>query len=176
MQTANPLRSAGESRYVTIRGNWSPPAFDTAFTYIQKCIKRREEIVVLCTFNGNQLEIILTGYAPCTGMGRTGLRGHGTMSIMKGNTTMEIVIKVLGSVSGFGTAVLIDENDCVWLYNAPDTTDPQLPGFPEKAIMVLKKGESGGIHQVLTLDNCYDANVDTDESEHDLLMDIGISG
>ena len=84
---------------------------------------------------------------------------------MRDSKTTKLVIKVLGSVLGFGTAVLIDENDDVWLYNAPDTLYPPLPRFPEKAVKILEKGEAGGIHKTLVLDDCYDVIVEIDESE-----------
>lgn len=135
------LLATGESLQISIRKNWSRPIFDMALDYIRKCLARREEIVVLGTLDGNQLEIIIDGYVLCTGMGRTDLRGQGIMSIMRGNETTELGIKVLGSISGFGTAVLIDENDDVWLYNAPDTLYASLSQFSQKAVMVLKKGK-----------------------------------
>lgn len=81
-----------------------------AFDYIQKCLARKEEIVLLGTLNGNQLEITIRGYVLCTGIDRTKLTGQGIMSIIKDDEKTELIIKVLGSISGFGTAVLIDEN------------------------------------------------------------------
>ena len=156
---------ARESLKVTIRRNWIPPTFDTAFTYIRKCVARKEEIVLLCRWNGDRLEIWLTGYVLSTEMGGRKLRGEGNMRITKDGQATKLVIRVLGSVFGFGTAVLIDENDDIWLYNPPNTFHPPLPGFPQKAVMVLKKGESGGIHKTLILDDCYDAVVEIDESE-----------
>lgn len=149
-----------ESLRVSIRRDWSPPVFDMAFDYIRKCLARREELVLLGTLNGNRLEITIRGFVPCIGMGRTELKGQGIMSITRDDEKTELVIKVLGSISGFGTAVLIDENGDIWLYNPPDSLCPPLPDFPQKAVMILKKGETGGIHKVLMLDDCYDAVVE----------------
>ena len=154
-----------ESLKVTIRGSWNPPTFDAAFTYIRKCVARKEEIVLLCRWNEDQLEIWLTGYVVCRGIDKRELRGQGNMSIMKDGKTTKLDIKVLGSVFGFGTAVLIDGNDDIWLYNPPDTLLPPLPDFPQKAVIVLKKGETGGIHKTLILDDRYDAVVEINESE-----------
>ena len=154
-----------ESLRVSIRRNWSPPIFDIAFDYIRKCLARKEEIVLLGTLNGNQLEITIRGYVLCAGMGRTELTGQGIMCITRDDEKRELVIKVLGSISGFGTAVLIDENGDIWLYNPPDSLYPPLPDFPQKAVMILKKGEIGGIHKALILDDCYDAVVEIDGNE-----------
>ena len=115
---------------MSIRRNWSPPIFDIAFDYIRKCLAREEEIILLGTLNGNQLKITIRGYVLCTDMGRTELTGQGIMSITRDDEKTELVIKVLGSISGFGTAVLIDENDDIWLYNPPDSFHPSLPDFP----------------------------------------------
>lgn len=136
-----------------------------AFDYIRKCLARKEEIILLGTLNGNQLEITIRGYVLCTSMGRTELTGQGIMSITRDDEKTELVIKALGSISGFGTAVLIDENDDIWFYNPPDSLHPSLPDFLQKAVMILKKGETGGIHKVLILDDCYDAVVEIDGNE-----------
>ena len=82
MQNANLPSALRDSLKVTIRENWSPPTFDAAFAYIQKCVGLRDEVVLLCTFDGHQLEIVLTGYVSCTGTDRAYLTGQGSMSII----------------------------------------------------------------------------------------------
>lgn len=133
---------------VIIRKSWSPPTFDAAVAYIEKCVTLRDEVRFLCKFNENLLEVLLTGRVSCTGSGRAYLKGQGSMSITRDSKTTKLNIKVLGSVLGFGTAVLIDEKGNVWLYNGHDTLFSPLPGFPQKAVMILEKGETGGIHNV----------------------------
>ena len=164
MQRENLPFVVRESSKVIIRKSWSPPTFDAAFVYIEKCVTLRDEVRFLCKFNDNLLEVLLTGRVSCIGTGRAYLKGQGSMRITRDNKTTKITVRVLGSVLGFGTAVLIDENDNVWLYNPPDTVYTPLPNFPQQAVMILEKGETGGSHKTLILDDCYDAIVEIDES------------
>lgn len=134
------MQTAPLSNMIIPKG-WSPPTFDAAFAYIEKCITLRDDVQFLCKFNDNLLEVTLRGRVSCTGTGRAYLKGQGSMSIMRDNKTTKLIIKVLGSVLGFGTAVLIDEHDNIWLYNAPDTLYSPLPDFPQKAVMILERGK-----------------------------------
>ena len=135
------------------------------FDYIRKCLACKEGIVLLRILNRNQFEITIRDYMFCIDMDRTKLMRQGIMSITRDDEKMGFVIKVLGSISGFETAVLIDENDDIWLYNPPDSLYPPLSDFSQKTVMSLKKGKIGGIYRALILDDCYDAVVEIDGNE-----------
>lgn len=53
-----------------------------------------------------------------------------------------IWISVIGCIAGTGTGVLIDESQCVWIYNPPNAVDQFLDGTSkEQAAVVMKSGD-----------------------------------
>lgn len=135
--------------------------------YLDNVCAKQGKTVILGFLSGKLLEVTLQGYVLlCHGLGeRVELRGEGLVTLKKDGRTMELVIHVRGAASAIGTAVLLDENENVWLYNPPDTIDRPLPNFPRKAILAPRKGEIVGMERILILDDIYDAEVVVDESE-----------
>ena len=165
MKNVISLLATGEPFPKSIQLTWSAPQFNNVMKYLHDVCAKQEETVILGLLNGKPLEVTLQGYVLCQGSGKRDLRGEGIMTLKKDGRTTEFVIHVLGAVSATGTAVLLDENENVWLYNPPDTIDRPLPNFPRKAILALPKGEIAGLERKLILDNVYDAEVIVDESE-----------
>jgi hypothetical protein len=165
MKNVISLLATGEPFPKSVQLAWSTPRFDDVMEYLHNVCAKQEETIILGLLNGKPLEVTLQGYVLCQGLGERDLRGEGIMTLKKDDQKMELVIHVLGTVSATGTAVLLDENENVWLYNPPDTIDRQLPNFPRKAILALRKGEIAGMERILILDDVYDAEVVVDESE-----------
>ena len=72
-------------------------------------------------------------------------------------------MKVLGHVYATGTAVLLDEQGNVWLYQMPNATAPQLRGFHHTAAIIVKAGDLAAIEKELHLEDMYMI------AEHDLI-------
>ena len=82
----------------------------------------------------------------------------------------KIIVEVIGTIIAVGTGALFDELSNVWLYNPADTIDLCLPGFDQKAGIVLPKGEKGSFERLIMVDEVFDADVSVvhDDSEEEM--------
>ena len=110
--------------------------------------------------NGEFLKISLQGHVLCQGDGENDIRDICSLTLRKNAAEKKIVCYTLGVIAGTGTAVLLDKEGNVWLYNLPNSIDNCLPNFPEQAVIALKKGESGSMERHLILDDVYEAEIE----------------
>jgi hypothetical protein len=74
-----------------------------------------------------RLLAVLNGNVPCVGDGENDLFGKGILNLVfSPHVTQKISVHVLGSVAGTGTAILLDKDQNVWLYNVPNAVDRHL--------------------------------------------------
>jgi hypothetical protein len=74
----------------------------------------------------------------CWGDGEYDLAGQGTLNIvLSPHVTQEIQVQVLGTVAGTGTAILLDKDQKVWLYNVPNSVDAHLDGMSVTAAQII---------------------------------------
>lgn len=159
------LLATGEPEQPTVPTTWVPPTFDTADDVVYDLCKKLEHIVPLGFLNGEFLEISLQGYVLCQGVGENDIHDLCSLTLRKNGTEKKIICYTLGTVAATGTAVLLDKEGNVWLYNPPNPIDKCLPNFPEQAVIALHKGESGSMGRYLILDDVYDAEIEVLDDE-----------
>ena len=68
--------------------------------------------------------------------------GQGTLNlVLSPHVTQEIQVQVLGTVAGTGTAILLDKDQNVWLYNVPNSVDGHLDGMLITAAQIMVAGD-----------------------------------
>lgn len=146
---------------------WSPPAFRDAEQEIHERCRNEEQIVPLGQLDGKMLNVSLCGYVTCVSDEDYYDRHYECcLHIDTPQGAKDIKVFILGSVDGYGTAVLMDENQNIWLYNPPDALDPTLPNFDGKAFVILSKGEIGRTERVLEFGEMYDAGLSSLMEDH----------
>jgi hypothetical protein len=96
---------------------WKPPNwYDVEDDLYERCLNA-ENLVPLGLLNGDFLELRLRGYALFQGEGERDLHGFCTLTIKNNEVMQKIECQTLGTVSGTGTAALLDDDSNVWLYN-----------------------------------------------------------
>jgi hypothetical protein len=111
---------------------WVPPAFEDVADYLFEARKQWKDRVHLGLFEDKDLIGTLDGMA----LPNVELYGYGTLE----STDMKVEVYVLGTAGRDGTAVLLDEQGRVWLYNHDGETDRQMDIGCAAAIL-LDKGQ-----------------------------------
>jgi hypothetical protein len=90
-----------------------------------------------------RLHAVLNGNIPCVGDGENDLFGKGILNLVfSPHVTQKIPVHVLGSVVGTGTAILLDKDQNVWLYNVPNSVDRHLTAMVMiSAAQIMNAGE-----------------------------------
>jgi len=135
---------------------WKAPVFQDARAYIIEALRTRKSHVPLGTFDSNSIKLSLKGHILCSGEGEDDLREVCILRIVKDGKVEAREVYVLGSVSGRGTAALLDTTGNVWLYNPPNAIDPHITGMEYKAALVLPEGECASLGSEIQFREVYD--------------------
>ena len=144
---------------------WQPPSFEDAENYISDVCRKNEQIVPLGILNGSPTRISLQGYVLRQGDGENDLHNPCIMNIFDSGVSSKIPVVFLGVLLGTGTAVLLDNEENVWLHSPMMTIDDTIPNFDGKAGIVLKKGEFGSFERIVVFDRAFNAEVIVVEEE-----------
>ena len=122
---------------------WTPPAFDDAHNYILTACREHRELIPFGNIKDVSLKANFDGRVTCWDRIDEGdLFGYGTLEIIYTTNVKQLVrVFVLGSIAHTGTAVLLDNNLRVWLYNTPDAVDQQLKGMNCQAALIMEPGD-----------------------------------
>ena len=141
---------------------WSPPPFLKVDQYCRDLVENQSEIIILGHLDGQKIKLVLVGFVECWDEDDD-LTGRTLLKLKREDMVTEVLMKVLGHVYATGTAVLLDEQGNVWLYQTPNATAPQLRGFHHTAAIILKAGDVAAIEKELHLEDMYTV------VEHDLI-------
>ena len=133
---------------------WSPPPFLKIDQYCRDLVENQSEVIILGYLDGQKIELLLAGFVECWDEDDD-LTGRTLLKLKREDKVTEVLMKVLGHVYATGTAVLLDEQGNVWLYQTPNATAPQLRGFHHTAAIILKAGDVAGIEKELHLEDVY---------------------
>jgi hypothetical protein len=122
---------------------WTPPAFNDAYNYVLTVSREHRELIPFGNFKDVSLKAIFDGRVTCWDrIDEEDLYGYGTLEIIYTKTAKQLVrVFVLGSIARTGTAVLLDDNLRVWLYNTPDSVDQHLKGMNCQAALIMELGD-----------------------------------
>lgn len=128
-----------------VQDPWGPPPRDALEDYSDLREDTRTVLNQFGRFNGDDLVIDLSGYVevvdPLDFMGVSNRSGWMNMDIrIAPNVKMQMRMFVLGTIFGTGTAVLVDDDLNVWLWNSQDTSDYPLKDWDIPLAKVLKSG------------------------------------
>jgi hypothetical protein len=128
-----------------VQDPWGPPALDALEDYSDAREEAGTELNQFGRFNGEDLVVDLSGYVevvdPLDFMGLSNRRGWMTMDIrIAPNVRTQMRMFVMGTVFGTGTAVLVDGDLNVWLWNSEDTSNYPLKDWDIPLAKVLKSG------------------------------------
>jgi hypothetical protein len=154
---------------------WKPPKYKAADRYVRDVCADWDENFWLGLSKGNLIMGTACGYVRChetieNMSGELDLIGNGTMEW----EDQSVEFYVLGSLSGSGTAILLDFDGNLWLYNHLDAIDPPHENFANfHAAICLRAGETAAKDVEIQLTNIL-KNVQLsmskdDESEEDVL-------
>lgn len=151
------IYSPGEGAFDTAEPvTWTPPPFDELEDYrFHMCMTHKTTIPLGLL---NELTVKLDIVSPVRSWKRkeNDLSGSKLLKVTKDGKLKEISAKVLGSVVGTGTAVLLDDIGNVWLYQFPEAKYTQFEGFDHEAAIILKAGDVAGIGRELELEEIYE--------------------
>jgi hypothetical protein len=114
---------AGDERIrLEHEGDWIPPNFGDVDSYTSH-MSLQAICVPFGLYNGRQMTLYPGGRVDC--WGDDSFRDEGFLIItLKGAKVREHVrVIVLGNIAGFGTAVLVDKTQRVWIYNPDNVVD-----------------------------------------------------
>jgi hypothetical protein len=135
----NGMMTGRKALEVFHRNPWKCPEFDNLQKYyVTLCLERRN----LMTFG-----MLGEEHRTLNADGRVDVyegpfQGEGTMIICHGKYVKQHVgVFVLGHIAEKGTAVLVDEEQSVWLYNPPDAVDEYVTGCAGDATLIMKEDD-----------------------------------
>jgi hypothetical protein len=135
--------------------SWTPPPFHEADHHPWHFCE--SSIVPFGRFNDTLLELDLCGHvAYSEGDVEEPLIGRGILKITIGlRVKQHVQVTVLGVIVGTGTAVLLDREGAVWLYNPPGSVDPHLNGLTSTVSLVMWPGDKMAPDQIITIFDEY---------------------
>lgn len=134
---------------------WQAPQYEAAETYVHNACKAWKEWFWIGSWVDKPIFGAACGYVEChetidNMSGDLDVTGYGNMEWDGGR----VEFFVLGAVEGSGTAILLDKQGNLWIYNHPDTIDPPHECFREvKAAIILPAGESAVKNKQIVLSN-----------------------
>jgi hypothetical protein len=132
----------GESPPPQITFRWIPPQYDYVDEFCTRACNERKFEFEIGVLNGQPLRAKFAQYVIRWGDGENDLRGNCVLKLPDGTGVWkEIPVKLLGNVSGTGTAILMDPSGGVWLHNTIDAVDPYVTGLSWDAALVLRNGQ-----------------------------------
>ena len=121
---------------------WECPAFDDLYHYYTTLCDEYRNVIPFGTFFKESLTLNADGQVEVYSWDKDSFQGQGTMIVSHGEyVKQDVRMFVLGHLSHTGTAVLVDTEQNVWFYNAPDAVDEYICGNAGSAMMVMKGGE-----------------------------------
>jgi hypothetical protein len=89
------------------------------------------------------LQLSVSGRVECWDDDTDSFPGGGNLIISMSEYVKRVIrVVVLGNIAGHGTAVLIDNEQNVWLYNVPESVDKRLKAMACQAAKILVPGDS----------------------------------
>jgi hypothetical protein len=155
---------------------WTAPPFEQAREYIYGLQRKRQNAVHFGTLNQKRLRAVLSGHVKCVGDGEDDLRGKGILNLVFSPHVIRwIPVEVLGSVAATGTAILLDKDQNVWLYNVPNSVDRHLGGMSLiSAAQIMTAGDTiTDTSNIVFLESYPKAFVELDEVDDDDSDDDG---
>jgi hypothetical protein len=125
-----------------VADKWTAPQFDSVPEYIFNLFREQANMISFGRLNQTPLRAVLSGHVKCWGDDEHDLAGQGTLNlVLSPYVTERIQVQVLGIVAGTGTAILLDKDQNVWLYNVPNSVDGHLNGMLITAAKFMVAGE-----------------------------------
>ena len=131
---------------------WQLRSFEDAESYISDVRRKNEYIVPLGILNGSSTRISLQGYVLRQGYGENDFCNSCIMNTFDSDVSRKISIVFLGVLLEMGMAVLLDNEDNVWLHSSMMIIDYTIPNFDGTAGIVLKKDEFGSFERITMFD------------------------
>jgi hypothetical protein len=145
----------------------SPPSYENLNHHLKQAVLNQACDVPLGSFNGWEIMATFETHVMCAGDGEDNLHNDCLLITERDGVVRERRVYVLGPVTGYGTAVVMDNAGQVWLFNTPNSIDPPLPGLTFKAAVVLRHGETARPDSDMILTDVYHTaqlvNVDDEE-------------
>ena len=131
------------------KGPWKcPPFSNLPFYYVQLCLEGRN-VIPFGILSEDRLTLNADGRVD---VHEGSFQGEGTMTIPHDMYVKQHVdFFVLGHIEGTGTAVLVDTEKNVWLYNPPEAADKYVCRSTGSVMLIMKGGD------VMLEDTCIDS-------------------
>lgn len=149
-------------------GDWTPPPFDDVFNYCFEMSRKNTWSIPFGIYGGKALDLSPTLRVECWDGDTDSFREEGTLNIPVGRHVKEnIKVFVLGQLIPYGTGVLVDRQQRVWIYNPPNAMDEFIEGTkPRTAAVVMYPGSTMSKTTPLNLLEIYeDSSIEFDPME-----------